>query len=79
MWHNSYAICELSGFLTNKSVISNIKCHFCFFVYKYLHKFAIEVSENLGSTHRKTSSCYVDGRVIRYIVKNLIWYKQIKK
>ena len=30
MWHNSYAICELSGFLTNKSVISNIKCQFCF-------------------------------------------------
>jgi len=48
MWHNSYAICELSGFLTNKSVISNIKCQFCFFVYKYLHKFAIEVSENLA-------------------------------
>ena len=49
MWHNSYAICELSGFLTYKYAVWNEKCHFCFFVYKYLHKFAIEVSENLGS------------------------------
>lgn len=30
MWHNSYAICELSGFLTNKCAIWNEKCHFYF-------------------------------------------------
>ena len=30
MWHNSYAICELSGFLTYKCAVWNEKCHFCF-------------------------------------------------
>ena len=30
MWHNSYAICELSGFLTYKYAVWNEKCHFCF-------------------------------------------------
>ena len=50
MWHYFCAICELSGFQPYKCAIWNIKCQFCFYVYKYLHKFAIEVSENLGST-----------------------------